>query len=47
MIQRMTSPTGVRLVFLGWPRQTSVQELQNQPNDLDNKTQVKIKKERK
>ena len=42
MIQHMTSPTGVLLVFLGWPRQTSVQELQNQPNELDHKTQVKF-----
>ena len=38
----MTSPTGVRLVFLEWPPQTSVQALQNQPNDLDNKTKVKF-----
>ena len=45
MIQRMKSPTGVRLAFLGWPHQTSVQALQNQPNDLDlkkKKKQVKL-----
>ena len=41
----MKSPTGVRLAFLGWPHQTSVQALQNQPNDLDlkkKKKQVKL-----